>query len=316
MLPHGNGEESMTLNVYLHRAYGMWGWKKDYITPPSISIDDVEVTIIQNGIRILNLQTKSDKSYEALLLIALNIIKLFQISEGYFHVIDCVEYITTGNESTCKDMNELKKDGLIDFYRTHRNFISRKFELLPPSDIITVDNYKNFVELYGNLFVQHNAFLYYCVDNGLSMDLRMANLIELCEPIADYDPNYTLPFKYTLKYCIKKLVDNYGQLIFKKEIDANIFDFEDENKNGNSSILKKLVNTRVNLLHYKLKPKECFNKGPEMIIYCSKIHLLYRYTMLRLLGIDVCVTNVAVATEYIETGWIRDFNFNAFVANY
>jgi hypothetical protein len=306
----------MTFNVYFHRANGWWGWKKDYTAPSPTSIDDVDVTLIQNGIRILNLQTDSDEPFKEVSSIALNIINLIQLCEGYFHCIDSVEYIASDGQIEHKSIDELKKEGLIDFYKTHRNFIRGKFELVPPSEVITANNYKSWMDLYKKLLGQYRAFLYYCIDNEFPIDLRMANFIQLCEPIAEYDTSCVLSGDCTLKNCLRQLVINYGQLVFKREFDAGIFDFDNKTHNGNSSILQKLVNTRVNLLHYKLKPKECFNSGAEMAIYCDKIYLLYRIAFLNLIGIDICDNKIKTATEYIETGMVIDYDFSTFISSY
>jgi len=317
----------MTFNVYIHQANGTWEWKKDYTAPSPTSINDVDVTLIQNGTRILNLQSDSDKPFKEVLSIALNIINLIQLCEGYFHCIDSVEYIASDGQIEHKSIDELKKDSLIDFYRIHCNFIRGKFELVPLSEVITANSYKSWMDLYKKLTGQYRAFLYYCIDNEFPIDLRMANFIQLCEPIAKYAIS-SVRSNDCLQNCIRQLVNNYGQLVFKKEFEAGIFDSEqkesskeifdpdNKTKNGNKSILQKLVNTRVNVLHYKIKPKECFNSGAEMVIYCDKIYLLYRIAFLNLIGIDICDNKIKTATEYIETGMIANYDFSTFISNY
>ena len=308
-------ENIMKLDIYLHKSNGVWGWREDYISPPSVRINNVDVTLIQNGFRILSLQTTKMK-YKALFSFALDIIKLVQIGEGFFHNIDSIKYIESNeNEPICKKKDDLKKEDFIDFYNTYCNFVADKLELVTPAVIVTQQNYLKWKDLYLKLTIQHNAFLYYSTDNGLPINLRMANLIELCEPLAEFTCSDEVNKDCNLKNCIRQLVIKYGQDIFKKEIEAGCFDFKEKTENGNSSILQKLVNTRVNILHYKLEPKECFSNELERVIYCNKMHLLYRAIILKYLEIPVCSEKLRTATNYVESR-LAGFDFDNYISNY
>lgn len=309
------------LCIRSRRARGMFGYSSDYCPPPPIHFPDFRLNFYQNGLRTISIETDVDRSFEDLLHYALNLVKLNQIGEGYFQQIThfCgYENIEDKEPCTKKTLEELKSHGLIDFYNTFDNFISGKLELVAPYEILSNQIYEKWVEIYSKLTIQHNAFLYFSADNSLPIDLRFANIIELCEPIAiflleeGYLPNGSKDDTRCLKGCLNLLINNYGYLVFRKEINANLFD---ENIKYRTSIAQKLVNARVNILHYKLDPKETVGKKAELIIYCNKMHLLYRLTILSILGITVSHKRTESAVQYLENGMLP-FDFEACIASY
>ena len=336
----------MQLDVYFRRANGLWAWRGDYTAPAPLSVDNVNVTLWQNGLRVLSLQTCESLNFDTLLDTALDITKLIQLGEGYGHIIDGVGWSASKDTEPIRTSFEnLKKEKrVIDFYTTHKNFIRKEFELVSAQNIISQANYSNWKSLYEKLTLQHHAFLYFTTDNGLPISLRMANLIELCEPLALYcsveirkdgvlKEQTSSQKGSSLKKCIKYLIDKYGQVIFEQETNHNILGCTCQNckicqnRNGDKSILQRLVNTRVNTMHYKRNPEDSFidwaekgktseQCGGEMVIYCAKIHLLYRVTMLELSKIPVCPHKIKAVTNYIETAMLPHFDFADYISKY
>lgn len=68
---------------------------------------------------------------------------------------------------------------------------------------------------------------------------------------------------------------NYGAILFKKEIEYDI-----------EKILTCLVNTRVNIMHIKIKQRIPKFDGSEATLYAMKMSYLYRLVILDLLKID------------------------------
>lgn len=128
-------------------------------------------------------------------------------------------------------------------------------------------------------------YLYILADSGMPVDLRLAFLIELSEPLIELiNKEWGLyPFLRpgdrgtSLKQCLNALILGFGQEVFKVEIFSQNF----------NDVLETLVKSRVRVMHIKTKmPAGKYFDGPYSVYYMRKMSLLYRIVLLELLGIS------------------------------
>ena len=150
------------------------------------------------------------------------------------------------------------------------------------NDVLTADLYENWVKLVEELDISHQVYLYSMSANKMPVDLRVAFLVELAEPLVELIKNRTGLFPAlspgnwgtTLKMCLEELIKKYGMEIFQKEMNTN-----------SDKFLQFLVNSRVRIMHIKKNQRGIYMNGDESILYIMKISLLYRHILLSLLGI-------------------------------
>ncbi len=123
-------------------------------------------------------------------------------------------------------------------------------------------------------------YLYATSDCGFTNDVKCAFLVELAESLIEIIGKENiklqkLPGEGTLKPCLRAIINNYGQILFEKEMK---FDIE--------KILTCLVNTRVNIMHIKINQRTPKFDGKEAALYAMKMSYLYRIVVLSRLGID------------------------------
>jgi hypothetical protein len=160
------------------------------------------------------------------------------------------------------------------------------------------------------LIYQINAYLYLSSDNGLPMDIRLATFVELSEPFSEFDG---IERQKKLKEKLAYVIETYGTNIFDKEIAANVFDFP--TRDGKVSILQKLKNSRVNIMHYSLKPEPDFLNESNSLLssvafttYCLKMKLLCRLFILKNSGISIDETKLSECIQKIESIAYIDFS--------
>ncbi len=137
----------------------------------------------------------------------------------------------------------------------------------------------------------------------MPVDLNLAFLVELAEPMVeivnhkkDRFPSLQPGSRGTsLKQCLNALINAYGLQIFSDEV-ANDYD----------GLLRRLVASRVRIMHIKRNQEgKAIVDGRECVFYLMKLSLLYRVILLDLLDIpgDVYSQRLKDATEMIDGWW-------------
>ena len=86
--------------------------------------------------------------------------------------------------------------------------------------------------------------------------------------------------KLTLKNALKALIDEFGQEIFKVEINSKYYD-----------LLTSFVNTRNKISHVKSqRNKNCLD-GKQCVFYTAKLSIMYRAILYSILNIDINIYN-------------------------
>lgn len=131
------------------------------------------------------------------------------------------------------------------------------------------------------LGVVNQMYLYATSDCELTNDVKCAFLVELAESLVEIIGKDNIQLqrlpneKGNLRPCLRTIINRYGQIVFRNEIEKNI-----------EKILTCLVNTRVNIMHIKIKQRNPRFDGREATLYAIKMNYLYRSVLLQLLGID------------------------------
>ncbi len=156
-------------------------------------------------------------------------------------------------------------EGLVDFW-----------------DVLTPELFEKWRCLLDELDIANQVYLYVLSANGMPKDLLLAFMVELAEPLVEivniergrYPSLEPGKRGTSLNQCLNALVNDYGRVIFRKEIEE-----------GYGEFLTGLVNTRVRVMHIKRNQEKGFLDGAVCVLYLMKLSLLYRVVLLDLLGI-------------------------------
>lgn len=122
----------------------------------------------------------------------------------------------------------------------------------------------------------------------MPVDCKIANLIEIAKPLGEIvekkNKKFSMPRsennKLTLKNALKALIDEFGQEIFKVEINSKYYD-----------LLTSFVNTRNKISHVKSqRNKNCLD-GKQCVFYTVKLSIMYRVILYSILNIDINIYN-------------------------
>jgi len=179
-------------------------------------------------------------------------------------------------------------------------------KLVDFEDALTDELFGRWQMLLDELSIVNQLYLYAVSDNGMPVDVSLAFLVELAEPMVEILQEWKHLFTElhpgkrdtTLKCCLKTLIDKYGGVIFGKEkVTDAIYD----------DLLSNLKNSRVRIMHIKRNLGDYFD-GKRCALYLCKLSLLYRCIVLDLLGIssDVYDTRLREITFSLDT-WTEQF---------
>ena len=241
------------------------------------------VRIEQGGIRTITISNNKEVNARELYAILTFIECLLMLFDGKFYNLKEMKFSESQNDAHRLDgyaSNIVNSARLSYFVSDGYCYAGR---ICSFNDVLTADLYENWVKLVEELDISHQVYLYSMSANKMPVDLRVAFLVELAEPLVELIKNRTGLFPSlspgkkgtTLKMCLRGLIKNYGMEIFQKEMSAN-----------SNKFLQFLVNSRVRIMHIKKKQKGIFMNGDESVLYIMKISLLYRHILLSLLGIS------------------------------
>jgi hypothetical protein len=168
-------------------------------------------------------------------------------------------------------------------YFTSDNHFTITEQLVDFQDVLNEPLFKRWQDLLKELAIVNQVYLYNLGKSGMPVDLRLAFLIELAEPMVEIVnaeknlfPSLNPGDRGTsLKQCLNALYNSFGDVIFEKE-----------RKSDYGAFLSKLVDSRIRIMHIKRNQKKEYFNGKYCAYYMMKISLLYRRILLDLLDIS------------------------------
>lgn len=242
------------------------------------------VTISQMGCRESVIVSEHDANTDQFHSCFRKLDKLLMLCEGSFIPIEQIIFLDK-DENTChgsSEMEEFWKGNALSYYTSRDVFLGSANKLCEFYDVVNSRVFVKWKRLLDKLEIVHQIVLYSMANTGLPAELALAFLIQTFEPLYEYLAqinNY--PMKNSqgdeipLKSKLEKTIIDYGMDIFGEEF------VQDK-----SYFLKRLKNSRVRIMHIKRKYKEPFFTGEEALAYMGKMSLLYRHTLLQVIGID------------------------------
>lgn len=264
------------------------GYKNGILEGPkqlNFKFKNFNISIDQIGIRIITIIAdkicECDKMYSTFC----SLERLITLFEGQFLETKQISIYLDNDLETeaCKQKAQKIMESRLKYCDTIDLLKHSKFKLLSIYDILNEQILSEWISLEKDLGIVNQIYLYSISSIGLPVDGKVANLIEMFESLAEiikfrtqHLKNFKITRNTTLCDCIKAVINLYGTNIFSKEIKKDLGKF--------SSVL---VNTRVNIMHIKLKRRNPYLSGTESCLYIAKISLLYRTIVFDLLGINL-----------------------------
>lgn len=189
-------------------------------------------------------------------------------------------------------------------YFTLDNCFTIKEQLVDFENVLDESFFERWQELLKELDIVNQVYLYNLGKTGMPVDIRLAFLIELAEPMVEIVnakknlfPSIKPGEKGTcLKQCLDTLFNSFGDVIF-----------EQERKSDYRAFLSKLVDSRIRIMHIKRNQKKEHFDGEYCVYYMMKISLFYRRILLDLLGVpyDMYRDNLINITVRLDE-WMMD----------
>lgn len=210
--------------------------------------------------------------------------KLLMLLEGSFSNITKLKF-ENGIDESQNELLQLKgkeyMDRRLPFYNTNNVFKTGNQKLCDWEKILTDSIYSNWITLLEELDIVHQIVLYTTADNGVPMELKLAFLIEIAEPMIELITmkkgifsSFADSNRASLKMCLDAIISYYGMDIFSEEYKDSL------------NFTQKLVNSRVRIMHTKRNfTKEFITEPYDILMYSVKMNLLYRRVLLDLLGV-------------------------------
>lgn len=210
--------------------------------------------------------------------------KLLMLLEGSFSNITKLKF-ENGIDESQNELLQLKgkeyMDRRLPFYNTNNVFKTGNQKLCDWEKFLTDSIYSNWITLLEELDIVHQIVLYTTADNGVPMELRLAFLIEIAEPMIELITmkkgifsSFADSNRASLKMCLDAIISYYGMDIFSEEYKDSL------------NFTQKLVNSRVRIMHTKRNfTKEFITEPYDILMYSVKMNLLYRRVLLDLLGV-------------------------------
>lgn len=171
----------------------------------------------------------------------------------------------------------------LSYFKTDSSFTIHD-KLVEYQDVLNDGLMRKWVSLLYELSITNQIYLYMLADSGMPVDLRLAFLVELAEPMVEivnkekgiFPSLHPRERDTNLKQCLNALINSYGDAIFCREQSNHEYD----------DVLSTLVNSRVRIMHIKTKmPASKYFDAKNSVCYMRKMNLLYRSVLLDLLGI-------------------------------
>lgn len=241
----------------------------------------VQVCIKEMGIRIITMSCVEEIQATTLYSIMLDLERLLQIFDGAFIPLEDITLWGKEDVNLYKSLTVHLKAQRLNYFSSAKFVSVQSDRILHYEDVLDESIFSLWKKILEELGVVNQMYLYATSDCGLTNDIKCAFLVELSESLVEIIGKDNIRLqrlpneKGNLKPCLRTIINNYGQIVFQNEIDNDI-----------EKILTCLVNTRVNIMHIKLKQRNPRFDGSEATLYAIKMNYLYRSVLLQLLGID------------------------------
>lgn len=245
-----------------------------------------EIEIDQIGIRKITIKADQPVYWSRLLTPLYELERLLAIFDGSFVPIKDICFMRSGDparggEDDCAAAREHALKQRLKYFSSSDWSASMK-GLVDFWDVLTPELFEQWRCLVDELDIANQVYLYVLSDNGMPKDLLLAFMVELAEPLVEvvnlkcerYPSLKPGERGTSLKQCLNALVNDYGRVIFRKEIEE-----------GYAGFLSKLVASRVRVMHIKRNQEKGILDGRVCAFYLMKLSLLYRVVLLDLLGI-------------------------------
>lgn len=248
-----------------------------------------QVDIRQCHSRTITITCDSPLYWSSLLVPLSQVERLLMIFDGYFVPISDMRFSGPAGDSAptdadCAIARTHAMNQRANYYRS-ADFMLIPSKLIKFKDVLSAELFAKWQEILDDLDIVNQVYLYAVSDNGMPRDVTLAFLAEMSESMVellkakrDLFPDLTPGARdTTLKDCLRALIEQYGDVVFKKEMSSGDFD----------NCLKRLKGTRVQIMHIKRNwaEDERFD-GRHCVLYSLKLSLLYRVVLLDLLGIE------------------------------
>lgn len=153
-------------------------------------------------------------------------------------------------------------------------------KLIEFQDVLTSKLFGRWLELLDELDIINQMYLYAVSDNGMPMDIPLAFITELAEPMVGilkeqkglYEDLHPGKRGTSLLDCLKVLANQYGSPVF-------------DNEPNLEQLLKRLKENRHRMMHIKREQQHLPFDGKDCVLYINKLSLVYRRIIFDLLGI-------------------------------
>lgn len=247
-----------------------------------------QVDVQQCRSRTITITCDSPLYWSGLLVPLSQVERLLMIFDGYFVPISDICFSGPAGDSAptgadCAIARTHAMNQRANYYRS-ADFMLTPSKLIKFKDVLSAELFAKWQEILDDLDIVNQVYLYAVSDNGMPRDVTLAFLVEMSESMVELlkakrnlFPDLTPGARgTTLKDCLRALIEQYGDVVFKKEMSG---DFDD--------CLKRLKGTRVQIMHIKRNWAEGKRfDGKHCVLYALKLSLLYRAILLDLLGIE------------------------------
>ena len=201
---------------------------------------------------------------------------------GYFPDINTLYFLNSNikNNSTLNEKSKISQESLLRCYSSFIDIKKNCTALIDFSSFNIGKAFTNWIIFKNKYSFQHKLYLYTTSNMEFLIDIRLALLSQIFEPLFEHIVNEKFiengKEKTTFKKVLEKTISKYCELIFKLEEDNSTL----------NSIIDKIKANRNQIFHIAPKP----NKVPssdEYLCYFHKINLLYRHALLDKLEIDL-----------------------------
>ena len=214
--------------------------------------------------------------------------RLLMLFDGAFINLEDISFSGSPDGDNGKVEKEQVLAKRLSYFRTDSRFTIHD-KLVEYQDVLNDGLMRKWVSLLDELDITNQVYLYMLADSGMPVDLRLAFLVELAEPMVEivnkergiYPSLHPGERGTSLKQCLNALINTYGDVIFGREQSNHEYD----------DLLSTLVNGRVRVMHIKTSmPASKYFDGMHSVYYMRKMSLLYRLVLLDLLGVsrDLC----------------------------
>lgn len=282
-----NGQEAKCKS--LDAVYGadssfLGGWYECSFSHTMSNSLTFDICIRQGVNREISIHSNAETSTLQLLILCQSIERLLMLFDGKFIPLKSLKFYDSSLFSDEELLlgNEWYKERRLKCYISSAFCNYHRNKLLNFDEVLNSKLLSKWIEIEKELDIAMNVILYSLSENGMTVDVGCAFLIEVAETFVElvaFSTNLFSSLKpgekgTTLKMCLEALISKYGTDIFEREIKSD------------KDYLKVLVNSRVRVMHIKRKQKGAYLSCPESILYSLKFFALYRKILFDLLGIE------------------------------